>query len=100
MDGQQRPILLSRNYRNILFDLKHPRRVLGQSNPHVLHPSYPFGDYNAMATKAVCDVGFYLAVTTMKGKIKPGDNPTLPKRLYILRMDPLETMSWLIVNQP
>ena len=41
-----------------------------------------------------------LAVTTVKGKVKPGDNPFLLKRLYILRTDSLETMSRLISNQP
>ncbi|WP_442980025.1 hypothetical protein, partial [Salmonella enterica] len=34
------------------------------------------------------------------GKVKPGDNPMLLKRLYILRTDSLETMSRLISNQP
>ncbi|MGI4911705.1 hypothetical protein ACRXCX_14770, partial [Escherichia coli] len=46
------------------------------------------------------DAGFHLAVTTMKGKVKPGDNPLLLKRLYILRTDSLETMSRLVSNQP
>ncbi|MCT7057250.1 hypothetical protein, partial [Salmonella enterica] len=35
-----------------------------------------------------------------RGKVKPGDNPMLLKRLYILRTDSLETMSRLISNQP
>lgn len=43
---------------------------------------------------------FTSAVTTMKGKVKPGDNPLLLKRLYILRTDSLETMSRLVSNQP
>ncbi|KAE9940319.1 hypothetical protein GRW19_25260 [Escherichia coli] len=38
--------------------------------------------------------------STMKGKVKPGDNPLLLKRLYILRTDSLETMSRLVSNQP
>ncbi|KDX37481.1 hypothetical protein AC96_0124 [Escherichia coli 2-156-04_S4_C2] len=50
--------------------------------------------------KAANDAGFHLAVTTMKGKVKPGDNPLLLKRLYILRTDSLETMSRLVSNQP
>ncbi|MCO4135444.1 polysaccharide deacetylase family protein [Citrobacter portucalensis] len=100
VDGLRRPILLSRNYHNILFDFEHSRRALGQFNPHVLYLSYPFGGYNATAVKAAHDAGFHLAVTTVKGKVKPGDNPMLLKRLYILRTDSLETMSRLIVNQP
>ncbi|HCR3984009.1 TPA: polysaccharide deacetylase family protein [Kluyvera ascorbata] len=100
VDGYRRPILLSRSYHNILFDFERSRRALAQFNPHVLFLSYPFGGYNATAVKAAKDAGFQLAVTTVKGKVKPGDNPMLLKRLYILRTDSLETMSRLISNQP
>ena len=100
VDGYRRPILLSRSYHNILFDFERSRRALAQFNLHVLFLSYPFGGYNATAVKAAKDAGFQLAVTTVKGKVKPGDNPMLLKRLYILRTDSLETMSRLISNQP
>ena len=100
VDGYRRPILLSRSYHNILFDFERSRRALAQFNPHVLFLSYPFGGYNATAVKVAKDAGFQLAVTTVKGKVKPGDNPMLLKRLYILRTDSLETMSRLISNQP
>ena len=100
VDGYRRPILLSRSYHNILFDFERSRRALAQFNPHVLFLSYPFDGYNATAVKAAKDAGFQLAVTTVKGKVKPGDNPMLLKRLYILRTDSLETMSRLISNQP
>ncbi|MDA8492406.1 polysaccharide deacetylase family protein [Kluyvera georgiana] len=100
VDGYRRPILLSRSYHNILFDFERSRRALAQFNPHVLFLSYPFGGYNATAVKAAKDAGFHLAVTTVKGRVKPGDNPMLLKRLYILRTDSLETMSRLISNQP
>lgn len=100
VDAHRRPILLSRSYHNILFDFEHSRRALAQFNPHVLYLSYPFGGYNATAVQAASDAGFHLAVTTVKGKVKPGDNPMLLKRLYILRTDSLETMSRLISNQP
>ena len=100
VDGRRRPILLSRSYHNILFDFARSRRALAQFNPRVLYLSYPFGGYNATAEKAAKDAGFHLAVTTVKGKVKPGDNPMLLKRLYILRTDSLETMSRLISNQP
>ncbi|MBZ0340200.1 polysaccharide deacetylase family protein, partial [Salmonella enterica subsp. enterica serovar Infantis] len=76
------------------------RRALAQFTPHVFYLSYPFGGYNATAIKAAKDAGFHLAVTTVRGKVKPGDNPMLLKRLYILRTDSLETMSRLISNQP
>jgi Predicted xylanase/chitin deacetylase len=100
VDSARHPILLSRSYHNILFDFMRSRRALAQFNPHVIYLSYPFGGYNATAVKAANDAGFHLAVTTVKGKVKPGDNPFLLKRLYILRTDSLETMSRLISNQP
>ncbi|EPV2525331.1 polysaccharide deacetylase family protein [Enterobacter hormaechei] len=100
VDGTRHPILLSRSYHVILFDFERSRRALSQFNPHVLYLSYPFGGYDGKAIKAANDAGFHLAVTTVKGKVKPGDNPFLLKRLYILRTDSLETMSRLISNQP
>lgn len=100
VDGYRRPILLSRSYHNILFDFERSRRALSQFNPHVLYLSYPFGGYDDKAVKAANDAGFHMAVTTVRGKVKPGDNPFLLKRLYILRTDSLETMSRLIANQP
>lgn len=100
VDGYRRPVLLRRSYHNILFDFERSRRALAQFNPHVLYLSYPFGGYNAKAVKAAGAAGFHMAVTTVKGKVKPGDNPFLLKRLYILRTDSLETMARLIGNQP
>ncbi|MDT3410831.1 polysaccharide deacetylase family protein [Kosakonia cowanii] len=100
VDDARHPILFSRSYHNILFDFKRSRRALAQFNPHVLYLSYPFGGYDDKAVKAANDAGFHMAVTTVRGKVKPGDNPFLLKRLYILRTDSLETMSRLISNQP
>lgn len=100
IDGLRHPILLSRSYHNILFDFERSRRALAQFNPHVLYLSYPFGGYDQKAIKAAHDAGFHLAVTTVKGKVKPGDNPYLLKRLYILRTDSLEDMARTISNQP
>ncbi len=100
VDGDRHPILLSRSEHNILFDFKRSRRVLSRFNSQALFLSYPFGGYNSKAVEAAKDAGFHLAVTTVKGKVKPGDNPFLLKRLYILRTDSLEMMSRLISNQP
>ncbi|MGY6031041.1 polysaccharide deacetylase family protein [Phytobacter sp. AG2a] len=100
VDDARHPILLSRSYENILMDFKHSRRALSQFNTHVWFLSYPFGGYNDKAVQAAEDAGFHLAVTTVRGKVKPGDNPMLLKRLYILRTDSLEEMSRLISNQP
>ncbi|MCK1969519.1 MULTISPECIES: polysaccharide deacetylase family protein [Franconibacter] len=100
VDALHHPILLSRSYHNVLFDFERSRRALAQFNPHVLYLSYPFGGYDEKAVKAANDAGFHLAVTTVKGKVKPGDNPFLLKRLYILKTDSLETMAKIITNQP
>ncbi|MBD1227151.1 polysaccharide deacetylase family protein [Xenorhabdus griffiniae] len=96
----QQPILLSRSYHNILYDFKRSKRVLSQLNPHVFYLSYPFGRYNLKAMKAAKQAGFHLAVTTVKGKVKLGDNPFSLKRLYILRTDPIEKMAKMIANKP
>ncbi|BDY92596.1 hypothetical protein MUTS15_12530 [Escherichia coli] len=64
--------MLSRSEHNILFDFARSRRALAQFNPHVLYLSYPFGGFNDKAVKAAKEAGFHLAVTTMKGKVKPG----------------------------
>jgi hypothetical protein len=39
-------------------------------------------------------------VTTVQGKVKPGDNPYTLKRLYILRTDSIPTMAERIANKP
>lgn len=100
IDGLRHPILLSRSYRNVLFDFARSRRALSQFNDRVFYLSYPFGGYDDKAVKAARDAGFHLAVTTVKGKVKPGDNPYLLKRLYVLRTDSLEDMARTISNQP
>ena len=46
------------------------------------------------------DAGFHMAVTTVQGKVKPGDNPYTLKRLYILRTDSIQTMADRIANKP
>ncbi|MGP2734295.1 polysaccharide deacetylase family protein [Serratia bockelmannii] len=99
-DGNRQPILLSRSLHNIEFDFERSRRALSQFNPHVLYVSYPFGGYNQWAIQAAQDAGFHLAVTTVQGKVKPGDNPYTLKRLYILRTDSIQTMADRIANKP
>lgn len=99
-DGNRQPILLSRSLHNIEFDFERSRRALSQFNPHVLYLSYPFGGYNQRAIRAAQDAGFHLAVTTVQGKVKPGDNPYTLKRLYILRTDSIQTMADRIANKP
>ncbi|MDX7992130.1 polysaccharide deacetylase family protein [Xenorhabdus sp. psl] len=96
----KQPILFNRTYHTILYDFERSRRSLTQFNPHVLYLSYPFGGYNPKAMKAAEQSGFHLAVTTIQGKVKLGDNPFSLKRLYILRTDPIEKMAKMIANKP
>lgn len=98
-NGNRQPILLSRSQHNIEFDFEHSRRALSQFTPHVLYLSYPFGGYNQQAIQAAKEAGFHMAVTTVQGKVKPGDNPYTLKRLYILRTDAIHTMADRIANQ-
>lgn len=99
-DAKHQPILLSRSMHNIEFDFEHSIRALQQFNPNVLYLSYPFGGYNQKAIQAVKEAGFQMAVTTVRGKVKPGDNPYTLKRLYILRTDSIQTMAQRIANKP
>ncbi len=99
-DNKRNPVLLNRSYHNIIFDFEHSRRALSQFNPHVIFLSYPFGGFNQTAIHAAKNAGFHLAVTTMQGKVKPGDNPFALKRLYILRTDSIPTMAQRIANEP
>lgn len=98
-NGNRQPILVSRSQHNIEFDFEHSRRALSQFTPHVLYLSYPFGGYNQQAIQAAKEAGFHMAVTTVQGKVKPGDNPYTLKRLYILRTDAIHTMADRIANQ-
>lgn len=100
LDGPYHAVLLSRGYHNILFDLERSRRALSQFTPHARYLSWPFGVYNEAALEAAREAGFHLAVTTMEGKVKPGDDPLRLKRLYILRTDSLQTMARMLSNQP
>ncbi|AKJ42944.1 polysaccharide deacetylase family protein [Pragia fontium] len=92
------PVLLSRTEHNIELDFEHSRRALAQFNPKVIYLSYPFGGYNADAIQAARLAGYHLAVTTVRGKVKPGDNPFALKRLYILKTDSITAMAERIAN--
>ncbi|GKX58520.1 polysaccharide deacetylase family protein [Leminorella grimontii] len=94
----RRPVLLSRTEHNIQLDFERSARALRQFNPKVLYVSYPFGGYNDKAIEAARLAGYRLAVTTVRGKVKPGDNPFTLKRLYILRTDSIDTMAERIAN--
>ncbi|GAB4593133.1 polysaccharide deacetylase family protein [Edwardsiella tarda] len=100
LSADKRPILLQRSQHNILFDFARSRRALTQFNPHVQYLSYPFGAFNRKAIEAAHQAGYHMAVTTMRGKVRRGDNPYTLKRLYVLRTDSVQTMARLIANRP
>ena len=62
-----------------LADLKKSEKILGSHEAF----AYPFGDYNKKAEKTVKKAGFLIAVTTANGKVHPGDDPYLLKRVRI-----------------
>lgn len=97
-NGKRHPILLSRSLHNIELDFERSRRALSQFNPSVLYLSYPFGGYNPRAVQAADNAGFHMAVTTVRGKVKPGDDIYRLKRLYILRTDSIPAMAERIAN--
>ena len=99
-DNKRRPVLLSRSLHNITFDLERSRRALSQFNPHVLYLAYPFGGYNQNGIQASKDAGLHMALTTVQGKVRLGDNPYTLKRLYILRTDSIPVMAERIANKP
>ncbi|KEY60730.1 poly-beta-1,6-N-acetyl-D-glucosamine N-deacetylase [Serratia sp. DD3] len=97
-DGKHRPILLSRSLHNIRVDFERSRRALEQFNPKIYYLAYPFGGYNQDAVEAAKEAGLHLAFSTVKGKVKPGDNIYTLKRLYILRTDSIPSMAERVAN--
>ncbi|MDR0805163.1 MAG: polysaccharide deacetylase family protein [Enterobacteriaceae bacterium] len=95
---KKRPVLLSRSEHNIELDLERSSRALSQFNPRVIYVSYPFGGYDENAIQATKQANYHMAVTTVKGKVRPGDNPFTLKRLYILRSDSISDMAERISN--
>lgn len=100
LSADKRPILFRRSQHNILFDFERSRRALTQFTPRVRYLSYPFGGFNRQAIEAAHRAGYHMAVTTVLGKVRRGDNPYTLKRLYVLRTDSVQTMARLIANQP
>lgn len=53
--------------------------------------AYPYGDYNDSSVLAVEEAGFLCAFTTEYGRVYPGDNPYLLKRVRMLEGESLES---------
>lgn len=98
LDKQKRPIIFSRQYHSIVLDLQRSQRVLRLLNPHQYAFAYPFGGYNQQAIDASKAAGMSLAVTTVQGKVRLGDNPYALKRLYALSTDSVEKFARMVGN--
>ena len=72
-------IFTALSYDEAVADLQKSSGILGHANAF----AYPFGDYTDDCRKAVEDAGFKLAFTTENGKIHPGDDKLLLKRVRV-----------------
>ncbi|MBW5408144.1 polysaccharide deacetylase family protein [Morganella morganii] len=98
LDNRKNPIIFSRKEHTILLDYQRSQRVLAKLNPQQHYLAYPFGAYNQDAMDAAQQAGMTLAVTTIQGKVRLGDNPYALKRLYALRTDPIDKFATMIGN--
>lgn len=65
------------SYEEGMADLEESIKICGSGEAF----AYPFGDYNNHSKKMVEDAGFLCAVTTVEGKVYPGDDPLLLSRV-------------------
>lgn len=98
LDNKNQPIIFSRSYRTVKLDFSRSRRELAPFNPFQRYLAYPFGAYNKQVMDAAEASGMTLALTTIQGKVKLGDNPYALKRLYALRNDPIEKFAQMVGN--
>lgn len=98
LDYRNSPILFSRKEHTIFLDFQHSMRVLQKFEPEQRYLAYPFGGFNQTAMVAAKQAGLHLAVTTIQGKVRLGDNPFALKRLYALKTDPIEKFAQMVGN--
>lgn len=98
LDNRNSPILFSRKEHTIMLDFKRSMKILSHFEPEQRYLAYPFGGYNALAMEAAKEAGLHIAVTTIQGKVKLGDNPFALKRLYAFRTDPLDKFAQMVGN--
>lgn len=98
LDKHSNPIIFSRTQHTIFLDFEHSMHVLRRFEPEQRYLAYPFGGFNQTAVDAAKDAGLHLAVTTIQGKVRLGDNPFALKRLYAFRTDPIEKFASMVGN--
>lgn len=94
----KKPIIYQRKPRVIQFDVERSLRALKQFNPVANAFAYPFGAFDAKSLNAVKAAGIKIAFSTVKGRVKPGDNLLKLKRIYLLSNDSLATVENKIMN--
>ena len=80
------------SYEDAMADLEKSKEIIGNNDAF----AYPFGDYTDQCMQIIEDAGFLCAVTTVNGKIHPGDNPYELNRVRINLGTDLETFKSLI----
>ena len=71
----------------IIADLKANTDIVG--NNHAF--AYPYGDYTADAQNALRETGVLCSFTTKRGKVYPGDDPTILKRIGVYNTTDFDT---------
>lgn len=94
----KKPIIFQRTERVIEYDVERSIRALRQFNPSVYYFAYPFGAFDTKALNAVKAAGIKMAFSTVKGRVKPGDNLLKLKRIYLLSSDSLSIVEDKILN--
>ncbi|SUC36944.1 Poly-beta-1,6-N-acetyl-D-glucosamine N-deacetylase precursor [Providencia rustigianii] len=98
LDNRNNPIIFSRKEHTIMLDFKRSMKELAKFEPNQRALAYPFGAYNQTAIQAGKEAGLRLAVTTIQGKVRLGDNPFALKRLYAYSTDPISKFALMVGN--
>ncbi|EML1935968.1 polysaccharide deacetylase family protein [Providencia sp. 21OH12SH02B-Prov] len=98
LDKHKSPIIFSRQEHTIFLDFQRSMRILQQFEPEQRYLAYPFGGFNPIAMDAAKLSGIHLALTTIQGKVRLGDNPFALKRLYALKTDSIEKFARMVGN--
>lgn len=98
LDIRGTPIVFSRKEHTIMLDFRRSMDILQKFEPEQRYLAYPFGAYNQSAVDAARDAGIHIAVTTIQGKVRLGDNPFTLKRLYAYSTDPISKFAQMVGN--
>lgn len=99
LDARKNPVIFSRKEHTIFLDFQRSMHALQPFTREQRYLAYPFGGFNQTAMNAAKQAGMHLAVTTIQGKVRLGDNPLALKRLYALKTDPIEKFAQMVGNR-